>query len=249
MKNNIILIGFLGVLFVCIGADEKNSGEPGNFENTTAEEMVEKKENNEPLLNEEEKIESFDVPSKEGVPNSSNEDEETSSNSGMPEESMYGETSGEVPKNPATTQPTEASDMVLGDEVDKKKKSCDPIIIFMEVVPDEIRFNLEKFTVTAGQEVIIELENLDGMQHNLLISKPGTLEIVGAAADVLARDPRGALKNYVPEISEVLFATEMLDPGDFATLKFIAPKEPGEYPFVCTFPGHWRMMNGVMIVT
>ena len=27
-----------------------------------------------------------------------------------------------------------------------------------------------------------------------------------------------------------------------------APSAPGRYPYLCTFPGHWVIMNGVMIV-
>jgi len=23
---------------------------------------------------------------------------------------------------------------------------------------------------------------------------------------------------------------------------------PGRYPYLCTFPGHWKLMNGVLIV-
>ena len=31
-------------------------------------------------------------------------------------------------------------------------------------------------------------------------------------------------------------------------LRFRAPAEPGIYPYVCTFPGHWVVMNGEMVV-
>jgi len=31
-------------------------------------------------------------------------------------------------------------------------------------------------------------------------------------------------------------------------LRFTAPDKPGEYPYICTFPGHWRIMQGVMKV-
>jgi hypothetical protein len=38
---------------------------------------------------------------------------------------------------------------------------------------------------------------------------------------------------------------------DLISLKTFAPhvdrdalKSPGEYPYVCTFPGHWRLMKG-----
>lgn len=121
--------------------------------------------------------------------------------------------------------------------------------IIISVVPDLMQFDKEQITVKAGQKVIIELENPDGMQHNLVIIKPGTIDKVGAAADALARDPKGAQQHYVPKMPEVLFATKLLNPEEVVTLSFTAPTQPGDYPFVCTFPGHWRMMQGVMKVT
>lgn len=120
--------------------------------------------------------------------------------------------------------------------------------ILIEVVPELMKFDKDLFTVTAGKKIVLELDNLDGMQHNLLIIKPGTLEKVGAAADAMLRDPKASEKHYVPEIPEVLFATEMLGPNEVFTLNFTAPTQPGDYPYVCTFPGHWRMMNGIMRV-
>lgn len=120
--------------------------------------------------------------------------------------------------------------------------------IRIEVVPELMKFNKEVFTVTAGKKVMLEIDNLDGMQHNLLIVKPGMLEKVGAAADAMLRDPKASEKHYVPKIPEVLFATKMLGPNEVFTLNFTAPTQVGDYPFVCTFPGHWRMMNGIMRV-
>ncbi|MEX2594862.1 MAG: plastocyanin/azurin family copper-binding protein [Anditalea sp.] len=131
---------------------------------------------------------------------------------------------------------------------DKKFIQEDPRFILIEVVPDLMKFDTDTFTVAVGEKIVLELDNLDGMQHNLLIGKQGTLEKIGTAADAMLRDPKAAEKQYVPEIPEVLFATELLDPGEVFTLKFTAPAEPGNYPFVCTFPGHWRMMNGIMKV-
>ena len=32
------------------------------------------------------------------------------------------------------------------------------------------------------------------------------------------------------------------------SLRFVAPTEPGEYPYLCTYPGHWVIMRGVMVV-
>ena len=86
------------------------------------------------------------------------------------------------------------------------------------------------------------------MQHNLVITKPGAMEIVGRAADKLATDAKGASMHYVPDIPEVLFKTPLVNPEETFKLEFIAPASPGEYPYVCTFPGHWSIMNGVMKV-
>jgi azurin len=123
-----------------------------------------------------------------------------------------------------------------------------PIIVVIEIVPELMKFDKDVFTVTSGKKVVLEIDNRDGMQHNLLIVKPGTLQKVGAAADAMLRDPKASEKQYVPEIPEVLFSTKMLEPNEVFTLSFTAPSQPGDYPFVCTFPGHWRMMNGIMRV-
>jgi azurin len=40
----------------------------------------------------------------------------------------------------------------------------------------------------------------------------------------------------------------LLDHGTSETLRFEAPETPGAYPFLCTFPGHWILMKGEMIV-
>jgi azurin len=123
------------------------------------------------------------------------------------------------------------------------------VTINMKVVEHLMQFDKKLVTIQAGQKVTLNLENPDGMQHNLVIIKPGTLQQVGAAADALARDPNGAEKNYVPRMPEVLWATRLLGTGESATLEFTAPSQPGDYVFVCTFPGHWRGMNGILRVT
>ena len=73
-------------------------------------------------------------------------------------------------------------------------------------------------------------------------------EIIGAAADKMITAKDGAEKNYVPNIPQVLAATPLVNPGQTFRLKFVVPDQIGDYPFVCTFPGHWRLMKGVMKV-
>jgi putative membrane-bound dehydrogenase-like protein len=121
-------------------------------------------------------------------------------------------------------------------------------IIKLKVIKNQMKYDLKTFTVEAGKPIEIVFENPDFMQHNLVIAQIGSLETLGKAADKIAGDPKGSEKNYVPEIPEVLFATKLVNPQQTVTLRFTAPVKTGDYPYVCTFPGHWSIMNGVMKV-
>ncbi|TAE54284.1 MAG: dehydrogenase, partial [Bacteroidetes bacterium] len=123
------------------------------------------------------------------------------------------------------------------------------VTLKLKVQVNQMKYDLSQLSVAAGQRVAIVFENPDFMQHNLLILQAGSLEKVGAEADKLALATNGAEKNYVPEMAEVLAATPLVDPNTSYTLIFTAPDKPGDYPFACTFPGHWRMMNGILKVT
>jgi uncharacterized cupredoxin-like copper-binding protein/lysophospholipase L1-like esterase len=116
-------------------------------------------------------------------------------------------------------------------------------------VPERMLFTPTEFTVKTGQPVKLVVSNPDLMQHNLLIVQPGALEEVGTAANEMAKDPNGVAKHFIPASNRILHATKLLEPNTGQVLRFNAPKEPGVYPYVCTFPGHWVIMNGKMVVT
>jgi putative membrane-bound dehydrogenase-like protein len=124
----------------------------------------------------------------------------------------------------------------------------DAQIVTISVIREALKFSLSEFTVKANKPVEIVLQNPDAMQHNMVIGKPKSLDVIGAAADKMITAKDGAEKNYVPEIAQVIAATPLVNPDGTYRLRFKAPAQPGNYPFVCTFPGHWRVMNGVMKV-
>jgi plastocyanin len=121
-------------------------------------------------------------------------------------------------------------------------------IIRIEAVAAQMKFDLSRITVTAGEEVVIEFVNRDEMPHNLLVTKEGALETVGLAAEAMVSSPDAFGKSFIPKTPEVLFAIRLLQPGETLQARFTAPTQPGSYPFVCTFPGHWRTMNGIVQV-
>lgn len=122
-------------------------------------------------------------------------------------------------------------------------------VLTLKVVKDVMKYDKQLLTAKAGTTIQIVLQNPDFMQHNLVLIKPKTMDKVGAAADKLAQDPNGAKMHYVPKMPEVLKATPLINPGGKYTLTVTIPDVPGDYPFVCTFPGHWRIMNGILRVT
>src|SRR5690606_11240942 len=97
-------------------------------------------------------------------------------------------------------------------------------------------------------EVILEFDNNDQMPHNVVFATPGNRDKVGKAADAMSVEPDAYEKSFIPDIPEVLFATPLVQAGQSFQIKFIAPKQKGDYPFVCTLPGHWQIMHGIMEV-
>ncbi len=121
-------------------------------------------------------------------------------------------------------------------------------VVQIHTVEEEMRYDTPYFAVEAGRPVQVVLKNEDLMPHNFVITKTGALQEVAEAGTVLGPVPGFEGKPYVPKSDNVLFATGMVQAGRLERLTFTAPKEPGEYPYVCTFPRHWMRMYGVMVV-
>jgi putative heme-binding domain-containing protein len=119
--------------------------------------------------------------------------------------------------------------------------------------PERMLFTMTEFTATPGQAIKLVFTNPDATDHNLVFVKPGTLSEVGMAANDMAKDPKNADSDFIPadKQSLILHASPMIGPtrkSKIHVFRFEAPSEPGVYPYVCTFPGHWIIMNGRMIV-
>ncbi len=111
-----------------------------------------------------------------------------------------------------------------------------------------LSFATRSFTVKAGELIELTLSNPDVVPHNWALVKPGTLRAVGELSNRLISDPDAVFRHYIPNSSDVLHYTNVVFPKDEFTIYFNAPKDPGRYPYLCTFPGHWLVMNGQMIV-
>lgn len=116
---------------------------------------------------------------------------------------------------------------------------------------DQMQFNVKNFEVTEGETIQLSLKHIGqlpavAMGHNVVILKPDTDLPAFAAKSAPAKD-----SEYIPQdqesLDQVVAHTALLGGGEEDEITFTAP-EPGEYPFICSFPGHFAIMQGVMTV-
>lgn len=112
---------------------------------------------------------------------------------------------------------------------------------------DAMQFDKKELKAKAGSRVKLTLNHtgkmpVQAMGHNVVILKPGTdLAALAEKANVAAET------NYIPKDDNILFHTDLVGGGESTSIMFEAP-EPGEYIFICSFPGHYAMMQGKFIV-
>lgn len=133
-----------------------------------------------------------------------------------------------------------------GSAVDDAAASGD---ILIKPVGNEMRFEKTSFTVEAGQEVTLTFDNVatsPAMQHNVVIvNSDDDADVNRVGQEAIAA---GEASEYVPDDPVVLAYTPLAQPGETVEVTFTAPSEPGTYRYICTFPGHYMVMQGTMTV-
>jgi azurin len=116
---------------------------------------------------------------------------------------------------------------------------------------DTMQFDLKSFEVKAGQKVELTFKNVGkipkiAMGHNLVVLKKG---ISAVAFGQKAMGAGANATNALPESvkGDTIASTKLLGPDENETITFTAP-ETGDYEYVCTFPGHFALMRGIMKV-
>jgi azurin len=118
-------------------------------------------------------------------------------------------------------------------------------------VNDQIRFSTKKIDAKAGVPLEITVKHTGkipkaNMSHNLVILKPGSMVAMISAKCSQAKDSQYIAQDADTKSSILAYAPQ-LGPGESYVIKF-TPKEPGDYPYLCTYPGHFGEMNGVISV-
>lgn len=111
-----------------------------------------------------------------------------------------------------------------------------------------LTYTTPSFSAKAGEPLALRFTNPDVVPHNWVLLRPGSMPRVGDLVNKLVAVPEAAARQYIPESDDVLAYVDVTPPGERSTIYITAPSEPGRYPFICSFPGHWMVMNGQMIV-
>jgi azurin len=123
-------------------------------------------------------------------------------------------------------------------------------LFLVQSVREQMRFDTTRLVVEAGKPFEIIFENGDFMPHNLVVVEPGAREKIGAATATMRPDQLDSQgRAYLPASPEILGATKMLQLGQSESLKLTAPAKEGDYEYFCSYPAHYQLMWGKLIVT
>ncbi len=118
--------------------------------------------------------------------------------------------------------------------------------IRIATVVEKMRYDTPELTVKAGKKIKLIFANPDFMPHNIVLVNPGKQDIIAMKALTLGAN--GFAVGFVPKSPDILWASKLLDHGKEQVIEFTAPTKPGDYPYVCTFPGHHLLMRGMLHV-
>jgi azurin len=119
---------------------------------------------------------------------------------------------------------------------------------------DKMRYDLTAFDASPGQKISVTIKNIGttpkfSMGHNFVLLDR-IINIGNVQRAFLDKASTEASHDYVPPgAKEVLAHSKLLGPGESDVVTFNAPYIPGDYLYLCSFPGHYSQgTKGLMTV-
>ena len=116
---------------------------------------------------------------------------------------------------------------------------------------NQMRFSITHIFVKPGQKIKVELTTVsnfpaNAMSHDFVLLKAGV-----DPSKVAKLSLQYANKGYIaPETKDQIIAyTSLASGGKTVSITFKVPNKPGNYTYICTFPGHFLAgMKGILTV-
>jgi azurin len=119
---------------------------------------------------------------------------------------------------------------------------------------DKMRYDVTAFDARPGQKIAVTIKNIGttpkfSMGHNFVLLDR-IINTGNVQASFLDKASMEASHDYVPPgAKEVLAHSKLLGPGESEVVTFNAPYIPGDYLYLCSFPGHYSQgTKGFMTV-
>ena len=142
--------------------------------------------------------------------------------------------------------------VLAGDAEEKTQKSGilsdtpELTTIRIATVKERMMYDVKDLTVKPGKKVKLTFVNEDFMPHNILLVQPGKIDEI--ANQALVMGAKGFELGFVPENKNIIWHSKLLDAGKEEVIEFTTPTKPGDYPYMCSFPGHSIIMRGMLHV-
>lgn len=116
---------------------------------------------------------------------------------------------------------------------------------------DKMKYDVANIDAKPGQKISVTLSNVGtapkaSMGHNFIVLKQNV-----NVPNFLEAGSMQAANDYIaPETTKDIIAhTKLLGPGESDMVVFTAPYVPGDYVYLCSFPGHYAAgMTGILSV-
>jgi len=116
---------------------------------------------------------------------------------------------------------------------------------------DQMQYNKSKLVVGADcDKVKLTLKHSGqmakkSMGHNWVLTKTGDYKDVAKKASEV-----GLNNGYIPDDDRIITHTDLIGGGEKTSVTFdvSALESGGDYTFFCSFPGHYSLMNGKLVV-
>ena len=139
--------------------------------------------------------------------------------------------------------PKKESKLTTPEVVEKKAKELNLILNSN----DQMQFDKKVLSASPGQKVTLTL-NHTGRGNKMIMGHNFVLLKSGIDVDDFARRAVEAIDSeYIPEGDEMIAYTTLIGGGETTSVTFEAPST-GIYTFICTFPAHYQLMKGQLIV-
>ena len=131
------------------------------------------------------------------------------------------------------------------------RAAADPVRTIDILATDDMKYSLTTIEAAPGEEIRIRLSAKGvipkvAMAHNVVV-----LELDTDIATLLKDGAPFRESDFIPPpmMDKVIAKTSLAGPGERVQVTFNVPETPGDYPFLCTFAGHYQAgMKGTLIV-